>query len=72
VGLLEAIVIAVVIAIIVGAVLTALLGPAIKSIPAPIAGIVGDFFIQWGWAIGVLAGLLFFFTNSSVFGLGKH
>jgi hypothetical protein len=63
--MIEAIVIAVIVAIIVGALLVYLLGPLIKSIPAPVAQIVGDFFVKFGWAIGLLAGLLFFFTHPS-------
>lgn len=59
--MIETIVIAVIIAIVVGALLVFLLGPIIKSIPAPIAGIVGDFFVRFGWAIGLIAGLLYFF-----------
>lgn len=61
--MLETIVIAVIIAIIVGALLVYLLGPVIKSLPAPIAQIVGDFFVTWGWGIGLLAGVLYFFTG---------
>jgi len=60
---IETIVIAVVIAVVVGALLTFLLGPIIKSIPAPIAQIVGDFFVKFGWAAGILAGLLYFFSG---------
>lgn len=62
--MIESIVIAVIIAIIVGALLVYLLGPVIKSLPAPIAQIVGDFFVTWGWGIGILAGLLYFFSGS--------
>lgn len=64
--MIEAIVIAVIVAIVVGALLVYLLGPIIKSIPAPIAGIVGDFFIKFGWAIGLLAGLLWFFSHTKL------
>jgi len=59
--MIETLVIAVVVAIIVGALLVYLLGPIIKSLPAPIAQIVGNFFVTWGWGIGLLAGLLYFF-----------
>lgn len=64
--MLEAIVIAVIVAIVVGALLVYLLGPVIKSLPAPIAQIVGDFFIAWGWAIGLLAGLIFYFRGGKL------
>lgn len=61
--MIEAIVIALLIAIVVGALLVYLLGPIIKSIPAPVATIVGDFFTQFGWFIGLIAGLWWFFTG---------
>jgi hypothetical protein len=64
--MIEAIVIAVIIAIVVGALLTFLLGPLIKSIPAPVAQIVGDFFVKFGWAAGLIAGLWWFFTHSKL------
>jgi hypothetical protein len=70
--MLEAIVVAVLIAIIVGALLVYLLGPIIKTLPAPIAQIAGNFFVTWGWGIGVLVGLLWFFTGGSFLGFGKH
>lgn len=61
--MIEAIVIALLIAVIVGALLVYLLGPIIVSIPAPIAGIVGNFFVKFGWFIGLIAGLWWFFTG---------
>lgn len=61
--MLESIVIAVIVAVIVGASLVYLLGPIIKSLPAPIAQIVGNFFVVWGWGIGILAGLLYFISG---------
>ena len=64
--MIEAIVIAVLIAVIVGALLVFLLGPIIKSLPAPIAQIVGDFFVTWGWGIGLIAGLWWFFVGGHV------
>lgn len=70
--MIEAIVVAVIIAIAVGVLLVALLGPLIKTIQAPVAQIAGDFFVKWGWAIGLLAGLLWFFSGGSFFGFGKH
>lgn len=56
-------VLAVVIAVVVGIGLTALLGPILVSIHAPIAVVVGHFFIAWGWALGLLAGLWYFFAG---------
>jgi len=61
--MIEVIVIAVLIAVVVGALITYLLGPIIKSIPAPITQIVGDFFIKFGWGIGIVAGLWWFFLG---------
>lgn len=65
--MIEVIIIAVLIAVIVGGVLVYLLGPALKTIPAPITGVVGDFFIKFGWAIGLIAGLFYFLTNTKLF-----
>lgn len=70
--MIEAIVVAVIIAVVVGGLLVYLLGPIIKSIPAPITQIVGDFFVRFGWVIGVIAGLLWFFGGGSFAGFGKH
>jgi hypothetical protein len=61
--MLEAIVIAVLIAVIVGALLVYLLGPVIKSLPAPIAQIAGNFFVVWGWGIGIVVGLWWLFLG---------
>lgn len=62
------IVLAIVVAVIVGIVLIGLLGPILVSIKVPIAVTVGHFFVDWGFVIGVLAGLWFFFSGGS-FGL---
>lgn len=56
-------VIAVVVAVVVGLVLVALLGPILISLAVPIAVVVGEFFIRWGWVLGVLAGLYYFFAG---------
>ena len=66
--MIEAIVLALVIAVVVGLLLVGLLGPILTSLGIPIAQTVGGFFTQYGWVIGVLAGLWFFFTNG---GFGK-
>ena len=58
-------VLAVVVAIIVGLVCMYLLGPILVSLAVPIAVVVGDFFIKWGWTLGVLAGLWYFFSGST-------
>lgn len=59
------IVLAVVIAVVVGIVLTALLGPVLVSVHVPIAETIGRFFEDWGFVIGVLAGLWYFFAGGS-------
>jgi uncharacterized membrane protein YvlD (DUF360 family) len=56
-------VLALVVAIVVGLGLTALLGPILVSLAVPIAVVIGDFFVKWGWVIGVLAGLWYFFAG---------
>ncbi len=57
-------VLAVVVAVVVG--LVCLLAGAVLSGAlggVPIAVVVGDFLTQWGWVLGVLAGLWFFFSG---------
>jgi len=56
-------VLAIVIAVVVGIVLTALLGPILISVNVPIAEVIGKFFKEWGFVIGVLAGLWYFFAG---------
>lgn len=57
------IVIAVVVAVVVGLACVALLGPILVGLHVPIAVTVGHFFITWGWVLGVLAGLWYFFLG---------
>ena len=57
-------ILAVVVAVAVGLVLVGLLGPVLTTLKAPVAVSVGDFFVAYGWVIGVLAGLWFFFAGS--------
>lgn len=57
------IVCAVVVAVIVGLLLVALLGPILVLLAVPIAVVVGNFLVQWGWVLGILAGLWFFFAG---------
>ncbi len=54
---------AVVIAVIVGLVLVGLLGPLLETLKAPVAVTVGTFFVAWGWVLGVLAGLWYYFAG---------
>jgi hypothetical protein len=58
-------VLAVIVAITVGLVCMYLLGPILVSLGAPIAVIVGDFFVRFGWTLGILAGLWYFFSGSA-------
>lgn len=59
------IVLAVVVAVVVGLVLVGLLGPILASLGVPIAVTVGAFFVRWGWVLGILAGLWFFFSGTT-------
>lgn len=60
------VVLAVVIAVVVGIVLTALLGPILDTLKVPIATTVGEFFVSYGFPIGVLAGIWFFFAGGGI------
>ena len=66
-NLIWKIVIAVVIAALVGLVLSQLLGPVLTSTNIPIIEVVGRFFAEWGWVIGVIVGLLWFFRGGPLF-----
>ena len=68
--MIETIVLAVIIAVVVGLLLVGLLGPILKSLGVPIAVTVGEFFVKYGWVLGVLAGLWYFFAGGPIFGLG--
>jgi hypothetical protein len=56
-------VLAVVIAVVVGIVLVGLLGPVLVSVHVPIAEVIGHFFEEWGFVIGVLCGLWYYFAG---------
>lgn len=60
------IVLALIIAIVVGLGLTALLGPILVGLAVPIAVTIGAFFVTWGWVLGVLAGLWYFFAGTNL------
>lgn len=62
---LTRLILAVVVAVIVGIVLVGLLGPVLVSVKVPIAATIGEFFINWGFIIGVLAGLWYYFTGGT-------
>ncbi len=57
-------VLAVVVAVVVGLVCM-LLGTILATLKVPIAVTIGDFLAAWGWVIGVLAGLWYFFTGGT-------
>jgi uncharacterized membrane protein YvlD (DUF360 family) len=61
------IVLALVVAILVGLLLTFLLGPILLMLSVPIAVVIGGFFVQWGWVLGILAGLWYFFAGGPGF-----
>jgi len=56
---------ALVVAIVTGLVCL-LLGAILGSLGIPIASTVGAFLTHWGWVIGILAGLWFFFSGGSL------
>lgn len=68
--MIEAIIVAVLVATLVGLLLVYLVGPALKMLPGPLGALLGGFFIQWGWLLGVIVGLLFFFGHFSILGFG--
>ena len=75
--MIENIILAVIIAPIVGLLLVGLLGPILKSLAVPIAVTVGEFFVKYGWVLGVLAwvlgvlaGLWYFFAGGPILGFG--
>lgn len=64
--MIQTIVLAVLIAVIVG-LLATLLGRVLKTLAVPIAVTVGGFLEQYGWTIGVIAGLWYIVTGGSFF-----
>ena len=62
-GIIGLLVLAVVIATVVWLLLSKVLGPIILTLKVPLAGIIGNFFVEWGWTLGVLAGLWYFFSG---------
>jgi hypothetical protein len=60
---LSKLILAVIIAVVVGIVLVGLLGPVLVTIKVPIAVAVGNFCEDWGFVIGVLAGLWYYFAG---------
>ena len=66
------IVLAVIVAVVVGILLTALLGPILDSLKVPIATTIGHFFDNWGFVIGILCGLWYFFAGGGLPSLPKR
>jgi uncharacterized membrane protein YvlD (DUF360 family) len=62
--MLQRLVLALVVAVVVGLVCI-LLGSVLETLKVPIAETVGGFIYSWGWVIGVLAGLWYFFGGGS-------
>ena len=62
--MISRLVLALVVAIVTGLVCI-LLGSILASLGVPIATTIGDFLTHWGWVIGILAGLWYFFTGGS-------
>ena len=60
--MISRIVLAVVVAVVVG-LLCILLGAILVALHVPIAATIGVFLERWGWVLGVLAGLWFFFSG---------
>ncbi len=58
---IQKLILALVIAVVVGIVLVGLLGPVLETVKVPIAVTIGEFFVAWGFVIGVLAGLWYYF-----------
>lgn len=56
-------VLAVVVAVVVGIVLVALLGPILNTLKVPIATTIGGFLVAYGFVIGVLAGVWYYFAG---------
>jgi len=61
-NLLSRIVLAVIVAIVVG-LACIFVGGILASLGIPIAVTVGGFLVTWGWVLGVLAGLWYFFKG---------
>jgi hypothetical protein len=62
--MLTRIILALIVAVAVG-LLCILLGSVLASLNVPITDTIGSFLRQWGWVIGVLAGLWYFFSGQT-------
>ena len=66
--MLSRIVQAVIVAAVVGFLLVVILGPVLAMLQVPIAVFLGGVLVQWGWAIGIVCGLWFFFSGGTLGG----
>lgn len=64
--MIELLVLSVVVAVVVGLLCVGILGPLLRMLPGP-GALVGNFFSQYGWVLGILAGLWYFFTKGDLF-----
>lgn len=64
--MLEAIIIAVLVAAVVGFLLVVVLGPILSMLKVPIVVFFGGILVSWGWAIGVVVGLFYFFGHGGI------
>lgn len=64
-GLISRLVLAVVVAIVVGLVCI-LVGGLLADIKVPVAQTIGHFLEGWGWVLGLLAGLWYFFSGGGI------
>lgn len=56
---------AVIVAIVVGLVCMYLLGPLLLAMAVPPATILGNFFVKFGWTLGILAGLWYWISGTA-------
>ncbi len=64
--MLNRIVLAVVVAVAVGLVLVGLLGPFLLQVHTPSTDVLGHFCKDYGWPVGILLGLWYFFAGGGL------
>jgi len=69
--MIESLVLAIVVAVVVGFLLAVVLPELLKILKAEIAVRMAGIFASWGWALGVAAGIWFFFTGGH-FDIGRR
>lgn len=65
-NLISRIVLSVIVMVVVGLLLVGLLGPFLLSVSVVPMVILGRFCVDWGWALGLLCGLWFFFSRGGL------